>query len=74
MMVMDDGAVRYFTTRESARLVCLPDNYLFPRSWTESMRQLGNAVPAVLGEAIGRWLGNNVRLNKATEAPPRIAA
>jgi DNA (cytosine-5)-methyltransferase 1 len=61
MMVMDNGAVRYFTTRESARLVCLPDNYLFPQSWTESMRQLGNAVPVVLGEAIGRWIDSRLQ-------------
>lgn len=56
MMVLDDKTVRYFTTREAARLVGLPDDYLFPRSWSESMRQLGNAVPAQLGEAAGRWL------------------
>lgn len=56
MMVRDDGSVRYFTTREAARLVGLPDDYEFPRSWTESMRQLGNAVPAALGAAAGSWL------------------
>jgi DNA (cytosine-5)-methyltransferase 1 len=56
MMVRDDGSVRYFTVREAARLVGLPDDYLFPRSWSESMRQLGNAVPAQLGEAAGKWL------------------
>lgn len=56
MMVRDDGSVRYFTTREAARLVGLPDEYEFPRSWTESMRQLGNAVPAPLGAAAGKWL------------------
>ncbi len=56
MMVLDDGGVRYFTTREAARLQCLPDDYEFPRSWTESMRQLGNAVPVALGEAVGRWI------------------
>lgn len=56
MMVRDDGTVRYFTTREAARLVGLPDDYEFPRSWTESMRQLGNAVPAPLGAAAGSWL------------------
>jgi DNA (cytosine-5)-methyltransferase 1 len=60
MMVRDDGTVRYFTTREAARLVGLPDDYEFPRSWTESMRQLGNAVPAQLGEAAGRWLSDQI--------------
>lgn len=56
MMVRDDKSVRYFTAREAARLVGLPDDYLFPRSWSETMRQLGNAVPAQLGEAAGLWL------------------
>lgn len=56
MMVMDNGQVRYFTIREAARLQGLPDGYEFPRSWTESMRQLGNAVPAELAEAVGRWM------------------
>jgi DNA (cytosine-5)-methyltransferase 1 len=56
MLVRDDGSVRYFTIREAARLVGLPDEYEFPRSWSESMRQLGNAVPAPLGAAAGSWL------------------
>ncbi|MFD1610414.1 DNA cytosine methyltransferase [Sphingomonas tabacisoli] len=56
MMVRDDGSVRYFTIREAARLQGLPDDYSFPRSWTESMRQLGNAVPVELAQAIGGWM------------------
>lgn len=55
MMVLPNGEVRYFTTREAARLQGLPDDYEFPRSWTESMRQLGNAVPCELAESLGRW-------------------
>ncbi len=54
MMVKDDGTVRYFTLRESARLQGLPDDYTFSRSWTESMRQLGNAVPVELATAAGK--------------------
>lgn len=53
MMVMDGGEVRYFTIREAARLQGLPDDYAFPRSWSESMRQLGNAVPTQLAAAAG---------------------
>ena len=58
MMVMLNDRVRYFTTREAARLQGLPDDYEFPRSWTESMRQLGNAVPSELAESVGGWMAN----------------
>jgi DNA (cytosine-5)-methyltransferase 1 len=54
MVVLPGGRVRYFTVRESARLQCFPDDYLFPVSWTESMRQLGNAVPVTLAYEIAR--------------------
>lgn len=54
MMVRDDGSVRYFTKREASRLVGLPDAFSFPRSWSESMRQMGNAVPVPLAEAAAR--------------------
>lgn len=53
MLARPDGSVRYFSVRESARLQTFPDTFLFHGSWTESMRQLGNAVPVELARVIG---------------------
>jgi DNA (cytosine-5)-methyltransferase 1 len=53
MLLRPDGSVRYFTVRESARLQTFPDDYKLHGSWTESMRQLGNAVPVELARVIG---------------------
>lgn len=52
MLVKDDGSVRYFTIRESARLQTFPDHYAFEGAWSESMRQLGNAVPVELARVV----------------------
>ena len=48
MLLRPDGSIRYFSVRESARLQSFPDEFLFHGSWTETMRQLGNAVPVDL--------------------------
>jgi DNA (cytosine-5)-methyltransferase 1 len=53
MLARPDGSVRYFTIRESARLQTFPDNYVFHGSWSEAMRQLGNAVPVDLAHCVG---------------------
>lgn len=52
MMVKPTGEARYFTVRESARLQTFPDGYVLHGSWTEAMRQLGNAVPVALGRVV----------------------
>lgn len=60
MLALPGGGVRYFTIRESARLQTFPDRYIFPGSWTESMRQIGNAVPVDLGEAVARSVAKSL--------------
>lgn len=54
MLRRDDGTVRYFTVRELARLQTFPDEWHFANSWTESRRQLGNAVPVAMAEMLAR--------------------
>jgi len=52
MLRRPDGSVRYFTVRESARLQTFPDEFVFDGTWTETMRQLGNAVPVKLASKV----------------------
>jgi DNA (cytosine-5)-methyltransferase 1 len=52
MVVFPNGGPRYFTVRESARLQTFPDDFLFHGSWSETMRQLGNAVPVKLAAVV----------------------
>jgi DNA (cytosine-5)-methyltransferase 1 len=61
MMRFPDGEVRYYTIRESARIQTFPDDYRFYGSWTESMRQLGNAVPVALAQAVAQSIADHLQ-------------
>lgn len=63
MIAYSNGTYRYFTTREAARIQTFPDNYIFEGSWTESMRQIGNAVPVNLAYIIGNSLHKQAAFN-----------
>jgi DNA (cytosine-5)-methyltransferase 1 len=56
IVVADDGSYRYLTVRECAELQGLPADYVLPHLRRPTMRQLGNAVPVALAEAVGRNL------------------
>jgi DNA (cytosine-5)-methyltransferase 1 len=54
MLKFPDDTVRYFTTYEAKRIQTFPSDYRITGSWSESMRQIGNAVPVDLGELIAK--------------------
>jgi DNA (cytosine-5)-methyltransferase 1 len=51
---LPDGSHRRLTWLECARLQGFPDDWCFVGSATSRFRQIGNAVPAQLAEAMGR--------------------
>ena len=67
MLLSADGSVRYFTIRESARLQTFPDDFHFNGGWSESMRQLGNAVPVRLAEIVARGVFHVLRKKNGTK-------
>ncbi len=54
MIVFPDESVRYLTVREAARVQTFPDTWRFSGAWSETMRQLGNAVPVRLAALLAR--------------------
>ncbi|MCT9091728.1 DNA cytosine methyltransferase [Streptomyces sp. ASQP_92] len=49
---------RYMTVRETARVMTFPDNWVLEGPRGEQMRQLGNAVPVLLGEFFAKAVAN----------------
>lgn len=57
---LEHGGVRYFTPRECARLQTFPDDYIISGSWSEQMRQMGNAVPVRLAWIIAKGIADRL--------------
>lgn len=72
-LCLGNGNVRYFTVREAARLQTFPDDYVFPVSWTESMRQLGNAVPVCMAEILGLNIKRHILMQHAKTGKNRTS-
>ncbi|MDR1246998.1 MAG: DNA cytosine methyltransferase [Clostridiales Family XIII bacterium] len=74
MIVLDDGTLRYYTVRESARIQTFPDEYHFHGSWTESMRQIGNAVPVKLATLLGNSIAEQLKRTNDKNGKKECAA
>ena len=64
---------RYLTCREAAAIQSFPNNYKFVGTVSQQWRQIGNAVPPLLGKAIGKAILKSLKLKKkATTLESRV--
>ncbi|MCM1283164.1 MAG: DNA cytosine methyltransferase [Muribaculaceae bacterium] len=62
----DSSQSRTFTVREVARIQSFPDDFVFEGPRTEQFKQIGNAVPPLLAEAVAKCIKE--KLEKLEEA------
>ena len=63
------GQDRAFTVREAARIQSFPDRYEFTGSRVAQYEQVGNAVPPLLGRAIGVAIASSLEVEMADPRP-----
>ncbi len=54
-------ANRVPTVRESARIQSFPDNFVFYGTKTSQLKQVGNAVPPILSQALAEKIKNLIK-------------
>jgi DNA (cytosine-5)-methyltransferase 1 len=65
---------RRLSPRELCRLQTMPDNVRVQGTLAEAQRQIGNAVPSLLGEVIGREIATQLLGRKVPKAPLLLPA
>ena len=60
---------RFISVREAARLQSFPDRFYFEGSQFMQLKQIGNAVPPRLGEAVARAVSASIRQHCPRQSP-----
>jgi DNA (cytosine-5)-methyltransferase 1 len=60
---------RFLTAREAAKCQSFPNNFIFLGPITSQWRQIGNAVPPLLGKALGNSLKKMFKLAEEESIP-----
>lgn len=68
-----DGTVRYFSVRECACLQTFPVDFYVSGPWSQQMRQIGNAVPVLLAEAVGRTVATALSVHDTNNPESQIS-
>lgn len=68
MVRFTNGETRYLSVSEAKRIQTFPDDYVITGSWTEAMRQLGNAVPVQLAYIIGNSVLSAIKTSGTLQA------
>lgn len=64
---------RRLSMREMARLQTFPDEFWVSGSVTDAQKQIGNAVPCLLGEVLGRSIAEQLLGRRRKRAPYKLA-
>lgn len=56
-----DPRYEHFSVREAAAISDFPHDYQFEGTWSDGLKQVGNAVPCALSEAVGNSLARTLR-------------
>jgi DNA (cytosine-5)-methyltransferase 1 len=65
MIQFEDGRVRNLTVYEAKLIQVFPKDFIISGAWGEAMRQIGNAVPVLLANILGKAIYKNI-FNLAT--------
>jgi DNA (cytosine-5)-methyltransferase 1 len=68
MISYPDGTYRYWTVRETARVQSFPDDWVFRGPRSETMRQIGNAVPVSLARQFAEQVATHLPVLDAASA------